>query len=62
MINIVYVEINMWVGIRGKLGEEVIMVFLINNFVCYLICKISILGMVILDVMYGCFLNYLIFS
>lgn len=56
--NIVHAEINMRVGIRGKPGEEVTMVFLINNLVRYSTCKISTSGTAILDAKYGCFPNH----
>lgn len=48
----------MRVGIRGKPGEEVTMVFLINNLVRYSTCKISTSGTAILDAKYGCFPNH----
>lgn len=56
--NIVHAEINMRVGIRGKPGEEVTMVFLIDNLVRYSTCKISTSGTAILDAKYGCFPNH----
>lgn len=58
MTDIVHAEINMRVGIRGKPGEEVTMVFLIDNLVRYSTCKISTSGTAILDAKYGCFPNH----